>query len=208
MLCNSTETARRLRCELICSGVAVKFAQAWERQYFTCSLQHCLNFESHILTEVVLRFYVRYNHLAPTQYLGLVEWNPTWIRFLFGSGSWCGILPYDRCWMEACELLTHSPLPKLCAELTINVSEALVNILFEKRRFDLSHCHCQSYSNRIVWLRQCPDRAGGTFLRFALVGMQLLSKKYCRDGELLARLCPIWSALDLNLRPPTPKMNS
>ena len=114
--------ALRLRCELIRSGVAVKFAKVRERQYFICSLQHCLNFESHILTEVVLRFYVRYNHLAPTQYLGLVEWNPTWLRFLFGSGSWYGILPYDRCWTEACELLTHSPLPKLCTELTINVS--------------------------------------------------------------------------------------
>ena len=37
---------------------------------------------------------------------------------------------------------------------------------------------------------------------------QLFSKKCRSGGELLAKLCPIWPAQDLNLRPPAPETNA
>ena len=71
----------------------------------------------------------------------------------------------------------------------------------------------ESKSNQIFHYTRCniPKRVTswrGPFPQYCARATQLLSKKCRSGGELLATLCSIWPARDLNLRPPAPETNA
>ena len=82
--------------------------------------------------------------------------------------------------------------------MSLHVDEALVGVFKSNQILHYTHCITPKH---VTSLRGPPPSHCAS-------AAQLLSKKCRSGGEPLATLCSIWPAQDMNLRPPTLKMNA
>ena len=88
---------------------------------------------------------------------------------------------------------------KLFKNIWSSVRQVSKSVWFFKIKSFIIHVVLRQSSQRVLW---------GPSPRPCTPSTQLLSKKCRSGGKLLATLCPIWPARDLNLRPPVLEANA